>query len=155
MGDHTESLQVDFDPAAIGFEEIAKRFWSMHNPCAAPYSRQYMSAIWYHDQEQKSVLEKFESEVRNRSGDKNVQTPVLAFEVFHLAEDYHQKYWLQSRRKLMDYFSSVYSEFVDFNNSTAAARLNGFVHGNGSQELFESETDTYGIPHSDLVRLFS
>ena len=56
MGDHTEAMQVDFDPLQIGYEDIATLFWKTHNPCATPYSRQYMSAIWYHDDQQQEFV---------------------------------------------------------------------------------------------------
>ncbi|MFK7821190.1 MAG: hypothetical protein AB8G99_20915 [Planctomycetaceae bacterium] len=44
----------------------------------------------------------------------------------------------------------MYPQFADFNSSTAAARVNGFVGGNGSKQLFDKESDGYGVPIEEL-----
>ena len=152
MGDHTEALQVDFDPTQISFEAIVDLFWRTHNPCANAYSRQYRSAIWYHDAEQKELLERSQAAVSGKF-DGGVLTAVEPFEKFYLAEDYHQKYRLQSRKALMKKFKQFYPEFEDFNNSTAAARLNGMIGGNRVLELFKAEGDTYGFNFEELKTL--
>ena len=33
LGDHTESLQVDYDPARISYARLLEVFWDSHNPC--------------------------------------------------------------------------------------------------------------------------
>jgi peptide-methionine (S)-S-oxide reductase len=149
MGDHTESLQIDFDPAQITFTEIAQAFWQMHNPCATQFSRQYMSTIWFHDDQQKSILDEIANGIADQS-EKSISTPIAPLDRFYLAEDYHQKYRLQSLRKLMKTFRVMYPRFEDFNQSTAAARLNGFASGRGAQDLFLEEAECYGIPKEQL-----
>ncbi len=149
MGDHTEAMQVDFDPQQIGYEDIASLFWKTHNPCAAPYSRQYMSAIWYHDAQQQKFVQGVLAAANERF-DGGVTTVVEPMETFYLAENYHQKYRLQSKRGLMRTFQTMYPAFEDFNNSTAAARLNAFAAGDGSRRLFDKEADQYGIPREEL-----
>ena len=149
MGDHTEAMQVDFDPQQIGFEDIATLFWKTHNPCAKPYSRQYMSAIWYHDDQQQEFVGGLLAAANDRF-DGGVTTSVEPSAAFYLAEDYHQKYRLQSKRSLMSVFQTMYPVFEDFNNSTAAARLNAFAAGDGARQLFEQEVDQYGFPREEL-----
>jgi len=149
MGDHTEAMQVDFDPEQIGYEDIATLFWKTHNPCGTPFSRQYMSAIWYHDAQQQEFVQRLLAEANDRF-DGGVTTPVEPLAAFYLAEDYHQKYRLQSRLVLMKVFETMYPNFNDFNNSTAAARLNAFAAGDGSKRLFEEEVDQYGFPREEL-----
>ncbi len=152
MGDHTEALQVDFDPSEIEFEEISDMFWRSHNPCASQFGRQYMSAIWYHDNEQRLVLEKQLTETAHDQG-RDLTTQVLPLRMFFLAENYHQKYRLQSRKALMKKFKLFYPDFDDFNNSTAAARLNGMVGGNRVLQLFKAEGATYGFDFDELKSL--
>jgi peptide-methionine (S)-S-oxide reductase len=124
MGDHTESLQVDFDPAQISFEQIVNLFCQKHSPTSPPRSRQYMSAIWHDGNSQREVIYSAREKLAEQSLGR-IQTPVMSLDTFYLAEDYHQKYRLQRNAKLMDRFSLIYPRFVDFVNSTAAARLNG------------------------------
>src|SRR6185369_16580386 len=56
LGDHTESIQVDFDPTKLTYGQILDRIWVSHNPCATAWSRQYMSAIFYEGEAQKKAI---------------------------------------------------------------------------------------------------
>lgn len=143
-------MQIDFNPKEIAFAEIVELFWKNHNPLRGIRSRQYMAAIWYHDDAQRDIIDAAKVTTERRL-DAEVQTPVLPLDVFYNAEDYHQKYRLQ-HSPLMTYFQQAYQNFEDFNNSTAAARLNGFVAGHGRRELLEEESDGYGIPREVLVQ---
>ena len=90
MGDHTESVQVDFDPSLTSYEELLKHFWGSHSPTSRS-SCQYKSAIFYHDEEQKQLAEEsFANEEKRRN--KKLFTFIQPMETFYLAEDYHQKY---------------------------------------------------------------
>lgn len=149
MGDHTEAMQVDFNPGEISFLELAHLFWNLHNPCATPYSRQYMSAIWYHDSQQLVAIEQSMPKVKVNQA-QQIETVVAPMGEFYLAEDYHQKYRLQSCRELMKKFKAMYPNFEDFNNSTASTRLNGFASGHGTAKMFESESDQYGFERDEL-----
>jgi peptide-methionine (S)-S-oxide reductase len=40
---------------------------------------------------------------------------------------------------------AVYPDDKDFMNSTAAARLNGYLDGYGSLEVLQMELDSYGL----------
>jgi peptide methionine sulfoxide reductase MsrA len=52
MGDHTESFQVDFDPAVVSYGDLLEMFWQSHDPTRAAYSRQYASLVLTHSYEQ-------------------------------------------------------------------------------------------------------
>lgn len=150
LGNHTEALEIDFDPAVISFAEVVDLFWNSHNPLRGVRSTQYMTAIWFHEEAQRRVIEDAKAAIETRlSG--TVQTPVKPLDVFYLAEDYHQKYRLQNS-PLQKRFNVLYPSFADFNNSTAAARLNGFLAGHGSQQLFDEEHEGYGFPVEELKR---
>lgn len=123
-------------------------FWKSHNPLGGIRSRQYMTAIWYHNAAQRDTISTAKAAIEQRL-DATIQTPVMPLDVFYRAEDYHQKYGLQ-HSSLMKSFDQMYSQFHDFNNSTAAARLNGFVSGHGSRQLFNEEHEAYGIPAGEL-----
>ena len=111
-----------------------------------------MSAIFYHDEtQQKLALETKAFEERRRN--KKIQTEILPFGKFYLAEDYHQKYQLRQRRQLMTEFKAIYSRNIDFVNSTAAARVNGYVGGHGEPEEITANIERLGLSTAGQKRL--
>ncbi len=152
LGDHTETLDIDFDPAVISYEKIMELFWTAHNPCAETWSRQYMSAVFVRDGEQRRIA----TEVRDRVTKdlKNpVTTPILPLTRFWIAEDYHQKYRLRHDGPLLRELKAYYPDNRDFVNSTVAARLNGFLDGEGDPKVLEREIDSYGLSEDGRSRL--
>jgi peptide-methionine (S)-S-oxide reductase len=111
-----------------------------------------MSAIFYHNVEQQTLAQKTRNAAVPRIG-VPATTPILPLGTFYLAEDYHQKYRLRGRRDLMREFKAMYPNDADFVNSTAAARVNGFLDGNGSQEVLAKEIDSYGLSSEGAARL--
>ena len=144
IGDHSEAVQIDYDPARISYSELLDIFWKSHDPGTRTWSRQYRVAIFYHDEEQRRLaLESRDREAEKRK--ETIHTEVLPFTGFTLAEDYHQKYRLQQYPELASEFEAFYPAMKDFVNSTSAARVNGFLGGYGSPELFKTESDSYGL----------
>jgi peptide-methionine (S)-S-oxide reductase len=144
LGDHTETFQIDYNPALISYEEILELFWDNHNPAAAPWSRQYMSAIFYHSEEQKKAALESMAAVEEKLQVK-INTEIVPLSRFYLAENYHQKYYLQSVQALAGEIKAYYPEFTDFVDSTAAARLNGLVAGYSDPALTAEELESYGL----------
>jgi len=72
-----------------------------------------------------------------------VRAPIITGARFYLAEDYHQKYYLQHDRVLMRELAG-YSprQLVD---STVAARLNGYVAGGGTPARLRDELASFGL----------
>lgn len=149
LGNHTEAMQVDFDPNQISYEEIVNMVWQGHTPTRGAWDTQYMSAFWYENDDQLEVINVTKEQIAGNYM-RSIKTPILPLETFYVAEDYHQKYSLQKYRDLMKKFNGMYPTFSDFLNSTAAARLNGFVSGRGSQELFDAEGHLYGFSEEEL-----
>jgi len=148
-GNHTEAVQVDFDPARIGYRDLLNVFASLHNPCSKPYSPQYKSAAFVHDEAQREAA----SEVLNaRAAEYGapLSTGIIAAGRFYLAEDYHQKYALRHYKVLWDELFAVYPDWRVLNDSTVAARLNGFAYGYGTRALLTEELEAYGL--SDPAR---
>lgn len=152
LGDHTETIQIDYDPKKISYDDLLKVFWATHNPCAVPYSRQYMSAVFYHnDQQRKIVLASAGREAAQR--DRKVTTQFVRCGKFYLAEDYHQKYMLQQDRALMGEVKAMYPEMKGFINSTVVARLNGYLSGDGQADVLKKEIDRYGLSDESKAKL--
>jgi len=152
IGDHSEALQIDYDPSRITYERLLDIFWMSHDPGMRPWSTQYRAVIFYHDEAQKRLaLASREREAAKRK--ERIYTEVLPFTGFTLAEDYHQKYRLQQEPDLLARFDAIYPSMKDFVNSTAVARVNGFLGGYGSRELLEEEINSYGLPAREKQQL--
>jgi peptide methionine sulfoxide reductase MsrA len=151
MGDHTETFQVDYDPKQITYEKLLDIFWASHNPCGGGGSRQYRSAIFTMNDEQKKLAEESLAKVAAVRGD--VTTAIEPLTAFTRAEDYHQKYSLRHSRPLMEEFRAMYPKDEDFVNSTAAARVNAYIAGDGTKEQLEKEIDRLGLSEEGKAEL--
>jgi len=127
-------------------------FWEDHDPTDRAWSRQYRSFVFYHDDNQeKLALETKEREAKKR--DAKIQTEILPITRFYLAEDYHQKYQLRQHRDLMNEFKGMYTRNIDFVNSTAAARINGYVGGYPNITQLETNIKRLGLSPAGQKRL--
>ena len=96
---HVEAVQLKFDPNLITYREILEIFFATHDPTTMnrqgpDVGTQYNSAIFYHDETQKTVAEALIAEL-NKEGiwDKPIVTRVLPVGTFYKAEDYHKDYY--------------------------------------------------------------
>lgn len=144
LGNHTETVQVDYDPSKITFRQLLNIFWEGHDPSAQSWSRQYAAIIFYHDEEQKRLAEETKSEVAAETG-RPVRTEIVPFREFYLAEDYHQKHALRLNRAFLEEMSTYYPDARSLTDSTAAARLNGYLGGEGTYENLQVELDDLGL----------
>jgi hypothetical protein len=95
-------------------------------------------------------------ETREREAAKHgeqIFTAIEPFSAFYLAEDYHQKYRLQGVPELMAELQAIYPNGDDFVNSTAAARLNGYIGGNGTLAGLQAEMNDLGLSTAGRERL--
>lgn len=144
MGNHTETLQLDYDPARIGYQDLLAVFWDSHDPTRAPRSRQYAAIVFPHDPEQERLARASAEKIAAERG-QPVKTEIRPYEGFTLAEDYHQKYYLQNQDLLMDAVRGNYGDFAAFRDSTSAARLNGYAGGYGDPDALAGEADALGL----------
>jgi peptide-methionine (S)-S-oxide reductase len=96
---HAEVTQITYDPAEITYTELLEVFWKTHDPTTLnrqgnDVGTQYRSVIFYHDDEQKQLAEKYKEEL-DKSGawDKPIVTEISSLTNFYPAEDYHQDYY--------------------------------------------------------------
>ena len=144
LGDHTETVEVDYDPRQISYRGLLDLFWASHSPTSPAWSRQYMNVIFYHNDEQKRLAEESKVRVAAQTGSP-VQTAILPATGFTLAEDYHQKYYLQQTPSLLRDLSNFYPNPANLVGSRAAARLNGYVGGFGSLAQLKQELPELGL----------
>jgi methionine-S-sulfoxide reductase len=144
IGDHTETFQIDFDPEMISYDELLDIFWASHDPRRSAWSSQYKAAVFVHDEVQRAAAERSRERVHSALGTP-VRTEILPAGPFYLAEGYHQKYRLQGVRGLAAEFAEMYPRMRDFVDSTAAARVNGYLDGYGNLEMVDKDLDKLGL----------
>jgi peptide-methionine (S)-S-oxide reductase len=142
IGDHSETIQIDYDPELISYAQLLDVFWDAHNPRAPSFSRQYRSAVFYHDETQRRLAEETKKQRQSRG---RFFTDIEPLSEFYMAEDYHQKYYLRSIDILMGELRALFPGELAFVESTTAARLNGYVGGFGTLEQLEGELESFGL----------
>ena len=97
---HAESIQIEFDPKKISYENLTKMFFRMHDPTSLnrqgnDIGTQYRSAIYTTDDAQQKAAER-SKELYQRAlsahGHGAITTEIAPAGEFYFAEDYHQQY---------------------------------------------------------------
>jgi len=144
LGDHSESIQIDFDPTRISYRELLDVFWKGHDPTRDSWSRQYRAIIFYQNEEQRKFAiasrDHLASETKGR-----IVTTIEPYSGFYSAEDYHQKHSLRLYPEVMKEFRAIYPDMKSFIDSTAVARVNGYLGGYGSCDSLEEEIEGFGL----------
>lgn len=95
---HAETVEVEYDPLRVSYEDLLKVFWENHDPTTLnrqgpDVGTQYRSVIFYHNPEQQAAAlaskEKLQSSGKYR---RPIVTQVVPAAQFFKAEDYHQQY---------------------------------------------------------------
>ena len=141
LGDHTETIQIDYDPAQVSYGDLLEVYWDSHNPTTQPWARQYMSVIFYHNSEQFTLATQSKQRQEASLG-RRVYTEIIPFSQFYMAEDYHQKHHLQQVPELMEELTAIYPSFAGFRDSTAVARINGYAGGHVTLEELQEQLNS-------------
>lgn len=102
---HVEVIQLSFNPEIISYQELLEIFWKTHDPTqlnrqGADVGPQYRSVIFYHNQKQKELAEKYKQKLDDAGiWDKQIVTAIEAYKNFYVAEDYHQNYYDNNKNK--------------------------------------------------------
>lgn len=96
---HAEAIQIVFNPKVITYEEILDIFFTVaHDPRqlnrqGPDVGSQYRSAAYYHNEVQKVAIDKAIDKFNKEKYDGKIVTEVESFDIFWMAEDYHQDYY--------------------------------------------------------------
>ncbi len=103
---HAEAVRLKFDPAKVSYEDLVRKFFSIHNPTTKnmqgpDVGEQYRSVIFYADEKQKDIAEKVKAELERSASWRNtwpapIVTEIILEKTFYRAEEYHQKYFLKN-----------------------------------------------------------
>jgi hypothetical protein len=145
---------VDFDPKQVTYEELVRKFYAFHDATRSSSKRQYMSAIFVHDDDQERVARAVTGGVQAAAKD-TIRTAIVQAGTFYLAEAYHQKYALQGNPSLMEEYRAIYPDIWDMVDSTAATRVNAYLYGFGSPAQLAGELKGLGLSESGRERVRS
>lgn len=145
LGDHSEAIELYFDPQQVSYRRLLESFWSYHTPISPAYGQQYRSAIFYLTPEQKRVAEQVKAWLEQERG-HTLYTAIEPAGVFYPAEDYHQKYTLQRHPALFAELSAIYPDPAALFRSTLAARVNAALAGDASLGLVQAAFELENVP---------
>jgi peptide-methionine (S)-S-oxide reductase len=97
---HAEVVRVVFDPGAIGYEALLRRFWESHDPTQGmrqgnDVGTQYRSGIYVYSPAQRRLAEASREayqRVLTKAGYGSITTEILDAPELTYAEEYHQQY---------------------------------------------------------------
>lgn len=118
--DHTEAVQVYYDPTEMTYEGLLQGLWRTADPTDidgqyVDRGQQYRPAIFYHSEAQRRAAEA-SVEALDASGryDEPVAIEIVPFEAFYEAEAYHQDYYEKKPVRYKFYtFNSGRYDFIE------------------------------------------
>ncbi len=142
--DYTETFEFDYDEKRITYEDIIRTFWYSHTAESKSGKTQYKSIIFYRNHEERIIAEESKKEFEMELG-RAVNTEIRPISRFYLAENYHQKFFLQKVETIRRDFIEIYPDIKDFINSTAAMKVNSYCKGNGTIEMLSKEIRKFNL----------
>ncbi len=96
---HAEVCRITYEPDTISFEELLKVFWMTHDPTTlnrqgADVGTQYRSVVFFHNEQQKELAEKYKQEL-DKSGafSAPIVTEISPIREYYKAEADHQNFF--------------------------------------------------------------
>jgi peptide-methionine (S)-S-oxide reductase len=95
---HAETVEVDFDPSRVSYEQLLDVFWENHDPTTLnrqgpDMGEQYRSAIFFHAPEQQAAATASKERLEKSGKYKRpIVTQIQPASKFWRAEEYHQRY---------------------------------------------------------------
>ena len=137
LGDHTEVVQVDYDPQRLSFTDLLAQAFELHSPHKQAGKRQYQNIIFTASDDQRTQLRHYlEANGHDR---ERIETRIERLSTFHLAESYHQKFNLSGSRWATEPFEQAGYREADVRESPAASKLNGHLGGHEADVPFLTE----------------
>lgn len=99
---HSECIEITYNEKLVTLEQLLIVFFETHDPTQSngqgnDIGSQYMSAIFYFNNNQKTIIETFIKDLEKYKVFKNkIVTKVQEFNNFYRAEDYHQDFYTKN-----------------------------------------------------------
>ena len=127
IGDHTEVVQVEYDPDTVSFSDLLDWAFTEHHPPTQPDKQQYQNIVFTETPTQREQLRAYLD--ASEWTEDRIETRLERLDSFTLAEDYHQKFQLRNARWITDAFDGAGYDAAAVRESPAAAKLNAHVAG--------------------------
>ncbi len=144
---HLEAVLIRFDPKRVGYGELLDIFWRQIDPTDGggqfvDRGKQYASAIFYTDEEQRRLAEASKDELMNSGRFKvPIVTPVIMATKFYPAEEYHQDYYKKNPLRYKYYrYGSGRDKFLEK------------TWKEGRDNLKQSENEKFSRPDDETLR---
>ncbi|WCJ32597.1 Peptide methionine sulfoxide reductase family protein [Euphorbia peplus] len=130
LGDHAESVQVEYDPRVVTFRQLLEVFWSSHDSRqifgqGPDVGNQYRSIVFVNGTEESRLAAVSKEKEQLRSRTSVVTTQIQQLGSFYPAEAEHQKFELKRRPFLVLLMGNLGEEELE--RSSLAAKLNGYA----------------------------
>lgn len=99
---HAEVIRIDYDSEIISFEMLLEVFWFVHDPTTLSrqgkdIGTQYRSVIFYHDENQRILAEKYKRKLNESAAyDNPVVTEITQLTTYFNAESEHKDFYLRN-----------------------------------------------------------
>jgi peptide-methionine (S)-S-oxide reductase len=100
--DHTESIEVTFDPTRVTYQQLLEVFWQNVDPTTpnaqfCDHGNQYRTAIFYHDENQRQLIDESKQRIeRAKTFPEPIVTEISPASAFYPAEEYHQDFYTKN-----------------------------------------------------------
>lgn len=103
-----EAVVIFYDPEVIAYADLLEIYWRQIDPTDAggqfaDRGHHYTTAIYYHDQQEQQTINNSIQTLKDSGQFSAIATKVIPFERFHLAEAYHQDYYMKSAEHYQRY----------------------------------------------------
>lgn len=130
LGDHAESVQIEYDSKVISYRQLLEVFWSSHDSRQVfgqgpDVGNQYRSIIFTNGTSESRLASISKEREQAKSKSSIVTTQIQPLETFYPAEPEHQKFELKRRPFLQHLIGNLPEE--ELQRSTVAARMNSYA----------------------------
>jgi peptide-methionine (S)-S-oxide reductase len=127
LGDHTESVQVEYVPDEVSFTDLLEVAFRSHTPTRQSRKTQYQNIVFIDSPAQQDALDSYLDEAgHDRTA---IETRIEPLEAFVCAEPYHQKHKVRSSPALLEPIEEAGYDDTTLRESPAVAKLNAYAAG--------------------------
>ncbi|PSS00489.1 Peptide methionine sulfoxide reductase [Actinidia chinensis var. chinensis] len=130
LGDHAESVQIEYDPRLINFSQLLEVFWTCHDSRQVfgqgpDVGNQYRSIVFTNGTEESRLAAVSKESEQTKSKSSIVTTQIRQLGIFYPAEPEHQKFELKRHPFLLQLIGRLPEEELE--RSSLVAKLNSYA----------------------------
>lgn len=101
---HAETVEVIYDSKQIDYKFLLEVFFNTHDPTTLnrqgnDIGTHYRSIVFYSNSQEREFIEDYINYLNNHYYNDKIVTEVLEFDIFYIAEDYHENYYEQNKKQ--------------------------------------------------------